>query len=40
MEYITFGIIIGILVAVVGSEFCLDAKPEPENVEWDVDWNL
>lgn len=39
MGYIMFGVIIGILVAVVGSEFCLDAKPEP-NVEWDVDWNL
>lgn len=41
MEYIFFGIIVGILVASIGSMFCLDAKPEePHSTDWDVDWNL
>ena len=42
MEYIFFGIIIGILAAAIGSMFCLDAKPEEPHADWDVDfdWNL
>ena len=41
MEYIMFGIVIGILAAAIGSMFCLDAKPEEaDNADWDVDWNL
>lgn len=41
MEYIMFGIVIGILVAAIGSAFCLDAKPEKlHNADWDVEWDL